>query len=363
MAKGQLESPMYRLVLRNRNLHLLRGLAIILVVGYHIGLPGFSGGFIGVDIFFLISGFLITMKLSSVKTKSDIKNFYIQRAKKIIPSLFVVAAGTLSVFCYLYGWTDKTARYLSEAVQSLLGVVNNSYMFAATAEPYGYSPFLHLWSIAIEIQFYVAAPLLLFLLVYKFKLNARLIVSAMLLVSLALFVWVSYFDPLAAYYASFGRIWEFSLGALIALALSTHKSRKLFTDVQDKIVQLIALAAILVFSLGFGWFIPEILVYSLFPIFASAALLLVIAKESKSYSFESRSTKMDLFTQPPLKAISFLSDISYPLYLVHYPVLFFTYAYYPEFVFVGVLFSLLSAYLIHRTVEQPLLRNKQKSSE
>jgi peptidoglycan/LPS O-acetylase OafA/YrhL len=350
-------------VLRNKKLHILRGLAILLVFGYHLGIPGFSGGFIGVDIFFLISGFLITTKLSTVNTWKDIRTFYIKRARKIFPSLVTVLTLTLLVFFYLYGWTEKTARYLSEATQSLLGFVNNSYMFAATAEPYDYSPFLHLWSIAIEIQFYVTAPLLLFILVRKFRFNTRLLVSTIAAGSLILFVVVSYFDPLAAYYASFGRIWEFCLGALIALALLTHENKKIINLTQVKVLSWSSLAIILVFVMGFGWLEQGLLVYALFPIAAAAMLLSISSNIPESSREKEHSSQWNVILKGSVKAVSFLADISYPLYLVHYPVLFFTYSYYPEFVFVGAFFSLLASYLIHRVVELPFLSFSSKRNQ
>lgn len=347
-------------MVKNKSLHLLRGLAILLVFGYHIGIPGFSGGFIGVDIFFLISGFLITVKLSNVNTWGDIKSFYIQRVKKIVPSLAVVLTLTLLVFFYLYGWTEQTSRYLAEAGQSLLGFVNHGYMLTATAEPYGYSPFLHLWSIAIEIQFYIAAPLILFLLVKKFKFNARLLVSVMLTGSLVLFVTVSYFDPLAAYYASFGRIWEFCLGALIALALSTHNGKKSINVKQTRIMSWISCSVILVFVIGFEWLNPGLLIYVLFPIAAATVLLSISVSNVNPDQLEPEPKKLNMLRTAPAKVLGFLADISYPLYLVHYPVLFFTYAYYPDFIFLAALFSLLTAYLIHIAVELPFMNLTRK---
>ena len=166
----------------------LRAIAVIPVLLYHVGVPGFSGGFVGVDIFFVISGYLICGMIDADIRKGSfsLANFYKRRILRILPALFVMflVTSVLAAFYCLPVELVDYARSLASAVAS----VSNVY-FAQTAgyfdAPAETKPLLHTWSLGVEEQFYFAAPLLM-LLVYRFlPKRAGLLFAAIAVVSFA----------------------------------------------------------------------------------------------------------------------------------------------------------------------------------
>jgi peptidoglycan/LPS O-acetylase OafA/YrhL len=345
-------------VVKNIPLHLLRGIAILLVLGYHAGFLGFGGGYIGVDIFFLLSGYLIASKISEITDTAGVKSFYLKRVKKIYPPLIITLLLTVYIFWWLDGWNEVTTRYFQEAAASVLGFVNIGFSSYASAEDYATSPFLHLWSIALEIQFYIVAPLLAYLIYRNPKINGPRIAFVIASVSLIAFIIMSYYDTLFAYYTSFGRIWEFCLGALIYFwGAKLLKSRHL---IGSKYLAFSAVAVIFAYVLAFGS--PLIInpLYGLFPIFAAAYLIWVVTHTHGQKIPKNTPIVISKIVQVSKYVLNKAGDISYPLYLIHYPVLFFAHQYYPEFKLVAVIFSLLAAYVIHIGVEKPILSKRNQ---
>lgn len=340
----------------NTTLSYLRGLAIFLVFGYHAALTGFSGGYIGVDIFFLISGYLIASKVVNIASPKDIKEFYVKRIKKIYPSLVAVLVITVYTFWWLDGWTENTTRYMQEAFTAMLGIVNVGFASYASAEAYTTSPFLHLWSVAIEIQFYIIAPLLAYLIYKNPRVNARRTLSVLGIISLISFFAASYFDVLFAYYSSFGRIWEFALGAGIYL-YSVKRQKPVMVENNLKLLLTIATLTIFLYSILFAYLPIENPVYGVLAIL-SAGVIIYVSDLPQLFTEKNNFVKITLF-----KPLEFLSLISYPLYLIHYPVLFFTFTYYPEFIWTGIIFSVLAAYVLTTTIEQPILRMRSKHTD
>jgi peptidoglycan/LPS O-acetylase OafA/YrhL len=195
----------------------LRAVAVITVLGFHAGVPFFGGGYVGVDVFFVISGFLITGLLLS-QQKIRLGEFYARRARRILPAAAVVLVGTaLASWILLPPLRQRDVAL--DVAGAALNVANWRFIGAQTdylAAGQAHSPLLHYWSLAVEEQFYLLwAPMLLLL--------RRFAVWAMGLFTLASFAlslsWTQTSEPLA-YLSSPSRAWQFGLGGLLAYALS-----------------------------------------------------------------------------------------------------------------------------------------------
>ena len=146
----------------------LRAVAIASVVAYHVGIPGTPGGFVGVDIFFVISGYLITSLLFNeqrVRGSIDLLDFYARRARRLLPAFFVVLfASTLAAVIFLLPLPEKmgdfarSARFAAFYASNLHFAQSSGGYFDAPTE---LMPLLHSWSLAVEEQFYIGWPLLL----------------------------------------------------------------------------------------------------------------------------------------------------------------------------------------------------------
>jgi peptidoglycan/LPS O-acetylase OafA/YrhL len=208
----------------------LRAVAILSVVAYHAGVPGVSGGYAGVDVFFVISGFLITSYLAhelNADGSLDIISFFARRVRRLIPALAVVVVSTLilgSVFLTPVGEQQDLAR---SAISTAAFVANfyfwrtqNGYFAASTDQ----LPLLHTWTLAVEEQFYIVWPLAMGAVALVARVRGVRLRSALLcvlvagsLLSLALCVLVTPVRPGMAFYLTPFRIWEFGVGGLLAL--------------------------------------------------------------------------------------------------------------------------------------------------
>jgi len=207
----------------------LRGAAILLVVAFHAGVPRLSGGYVGVDVFFVLSGFLITGLLAREVAETgevDLAEFYAKRARRLLPALLVVLLATLAASLWFYAPIDQLPIASdSRAVALHYGNV----LFARGAVDYHSAdgnPFLHTWSLAVEEQFYVIWPLLFVLIArgYGGKNSVTkpllLAVSVAGAVSFALCLWLTRVSQPWAFFGMPTRIWEFALGGIATLALS-----------------------------------------------------------------------------------------------------------------------------------------------
>lgn len=200
----------------------LRALAVVPVILFHAGVGSFSGGFVGVDMFFVISGYLITTILLAELTlgKFSIVNFYERRARRILPALFLTTLVGLPL-----AWFTLLPFEIRDYAQSLVAVSvfasnilfwQKSGYFDSAAE---FKPLLHTWSLAVEEQYYVLFPLLLMVL---WPLGRRAIVAVLavaFVASLAAAQWAAHAAPTAAFYLLPTRGWELLLGAFAALYL------------------------------------------------------------------------------------------------------------------------------------------------
>src|ERR1700752_3242877 len=174
----------------------MRGIAVLLVVLYHSGVPGFSGGFIGVDVFFALSGYLITgiiLNEISKRGKLSFRNFYARRARRLLPAAGLVVVSTLLLMLLIYSPLE-IAKYAKWG--SYTSLYASNYMFVRDASNYFASdvtknPYLHTWSLAVEEQFYLFWPglIVLTLMATKARRHLATVLVVMSAASLVLCVW------------------------------------------------------------------------------------------------------------------------------------------------------------------------------
>ncbi|MHA3916409.1 acyltransferase family protein [Halovulum sp. GXIMD14793] len=222
----------------------LRAVAVVPVILFHAGIPGFSGGFIGVDVFFVLSGYLITsIILREIQDGSfSLLNFWERRARRILPALFV-----MMLVCLPFAWVMMLPGELKDFGQSLVA----SVLFAANilfwqengyfAGPADEKPLLHVWSLSVEEQFYLIFPLVLLMLRRRSDLTFWLALAAG--GSFLLSDWGARHLPDAAYFLLPFRAWELLAGSLCALFLIRNRLRP------NDLLSLVGLGLI-----GFGMF-------------------------------------------------------------------------------------------------------------
>ena len=197
----------------------LRAVAVLPVILFHGGFQAFSGGFIGVDVFFVISGYLITsILLGEIRARSfSIAKFYERRARRILPALFVVMLG-----CLPFAWLWLLPADMKDFAKSLIGTsafISNIVFWRQTGYFDGgadLKPLLHTWSLAVEEQYYVLFPMLL---AVTMKLKERwvsAVIGGLLMASLALAQWGCVYIPSSTYYLLPMRGWELLVGSLVA---------------------------------------------------------------------------------------------------------------------------------------------------
>ena len=329
-----------------RDIDGLRAVAVIAVVLFHFGVPGFSGGFVGVDVFFVISGYLITSIIWRQReaARFSFVEFWARRARRILPALFVMMAAVLAVGWFLMAPKDyeelgRSVRYQVMFVSNLLFMRQEGYFDAAS----DLKPLLHTWSLAVEEQFYIVFPLLLTLLSSRFK-HWRLALFSLLLVSFGLSVWAVAQHPEKAFFLLPMRAWELLAGAMLAIAPA---SQKRLTPAAAQAISLLGMGLILVAVFGYDNSTP-------FP--GAAALLPVLGVVALIWANEHQSTWVGRVLSTRLMVG--LGLISYSWYLWHWPVFVFgSYAGAEEFgpVLTGglIALTLILGYLSWRFVETP----------
>ena len=311
----------------------LRCIAVMLVVAYHLFPKAVRGGFIGVDIFFVISGYLITSILWSDLRKGtySIVSFYQRRIRRIFPALIVVLAATLGI-----GWFILSPEELLSLGQTIIGgatfsanivLLNQISYFDIAAEN---KPLLHLWSLGVEEQFYIAWPLILYA-AYKRKLNLLTLVCVIMLASFILNIALVYKLPDQAFYLPFTRAWELAVGAALVFFRDLQRQPMMtaFAERADRMLARIvwdgerkpslphvasdfraAIGLILVIVGAF-----RLTAYIPFP--GYAALLPVIGAALLISAPDAIFNRHVLSSRP----FVMIGLISYPFYLWHYPLI------------------------------------------
>jgi peptidoglycan/LPS O-acetylase OafA/YrhL len=311
-------------------IHGFRGFAVLLVVLSHLSVPRFENGFIGVDIFFVISGFLITHLLILEYTNNrraskragwiSFVAFYARRARRILPTAFFVLILVLLAASVLKSQINLVPNISQDASWAAFFVSNLHYMNQST-EYFGndiqQSPFLHYWSLSVEEQFYLLWPVLFLTLttiqgfkvygvIFNWRNRLKLGMIVVLILSFSIYILHLIEGSPSSYYSSLGRFWEFALGAIFAV------SAKNLLPVRIDMIHLI----FTVISL-FGFFLLDSQVFRyiiVFPLLLTASLL------HQFVNGDIDSTFSRFFSKKPLL---FLGTISFSLYLVHWPMIVF----------------------------------------
>ena len=284
----------------------LRSLAIIPVVLFHAGFEIFSGGFVGVDVFFVISGYLIaSIILSEIQANTfSYISFYERRIRRILPALLVVILSSLAISLVI-SLPEQVIQTAEASVFAIFGVSNiyfwsQSGYFAPNSD---YTMLLHTWSLGVEEQFYIfLAPLIL--LVYRFQWKLALVVGLSLPLLFMAGFWLSLNKPSVAFYLLPARAWELGLGVALAVGLFPPAKRK-------KIAATIA-------SVGFVLVVASAFQIDKTMIFPGwVALLPCLGAAAMIHSASSENSVGRFLALPPLR---FIGLLSYSLYLWHWPV-------------------------------------------
>lgn len=292
----------------------LRAIAVFSVIFYHAeftmyGQKIFKGGFLGVDIFFVISGYLISSILLKefVKNKKiSLSNFYKRRIRRILPALIVVTffSCLLSIFILL----PESLIGFSKTVIYSLSFLSNMYFWHAQtvygAENSFLSPLLHTWSLSVEEQFYIFYPLLLIILTNFIKKNFLIIIILIFFLSFFLSIIGNYLVPSFNFFVLPTRVWEFLSGGIIAYIEIFKKRKKKKSNFQ--IVLGLSLIFISIFYFNDELKHPSLI--TLVPVLGSCFII---------YNFDGKTNFLRRFLCN--KFMLFIGLISYSLYLWHFP--------------------------------------------
>ena len=341
----------------------LRAVAILLVVLYHAGVPGFSGGFVGVDIFFVISGYLITgLLVGELEARGSISlaAFFERRIRRLAPALVLVLIVTLVLGWWYLSPIGGEQQGLAKSAIATVSIVSNLYFLKTTGGyfdgPAGEQPLLHAWSLSVEEQFYLVWPLIL-LLAYRAAKGLGLRPLGALTVTLLVIFATSWLycvlltqtDAQSAFYLTPARAWEFALGGLIFLLLLRVERPRTWGG-------LLAAAGLALIGGSVMWIdasMPFPGAWALLPVVGSAAVIL-----GSQLSPEAVSTRL-----LAIRPLVLIGGLSYAWYLWHWPLLSIA-----RIRGLGELdrgdalwwcaFSLFLAWLTYRYLEEPIRRKR-----
>ncbi|MEZ5899131.1 MAG: acyltransferase family protein [Hyphomicrobiaceae bacterium] len=296
----------------------LRAIAVLAVIGFHTHVPGMTGGFVGVDVFFVISGFLITgllLRELEREGRLDIPGFYARRVRRLLPALAVVLIFTLVAGRLFLTPVGEQQGLAASAVATATFLANIFFWRTQTGYFAGSSeeqPLLHMWTLAVEEQFYLVWPVAMIMICAFAKRRSATLSSTLLwalaigtFFSLTASIVVTYWRPPAAFYLTPFRAWEFGAGALLGLM-----PRRLHLDWLNPVILAGGLLAIFFAIATFG---PT----TAFP--GYACILPVSGTAGILYGLSGRQNRISQYLAArPLVAIG---KLSYGWYLWHWPLL------------------------------------------
>jgi peptidoglycan/LPS O-acetylase OafA/YrhL len=343
----------------------LRGIAILLVVLFHAGIPGFEGAFVGVDLFLVLSGYFITRLLLDRYERTGevpLVEFWGTRAARLLPSVFLLLAATLAMTFVLFAPIDRPR--VAEYVRAVALFAANSE-FASESVNYfhaGENPVLHLWTLSLEQQFYFVWPVLLAIGVVALARPAGGgelrpsraplvgVVGAVLVLSLLLSAWTSAREPSWAFFGLHTRLWELAAGGVLAFAPP-------FAAAQARIggvLQVVGLGAVGLAVISYDSLTPYPGTAAMLP--AAGTLLVIVGG-----SLGATGVAGSILQLPMLRT---LGNLSFAWYLWHWPLLTIAKVLDPETGATGRLLwagaSLLPAWATHHWLEQPMRVGSQR---
>ena len=340
----------------------LRAIAVIFVILFHSGIKLFSGGYIGVDIFFVLSGYLITgiifKKLQS--NSFSFYDFYARRIKRLIPPVIIIKFFSLVVGYYLMNpyqfFTLIDQAFYSTILLSNFYLSNSSdYFSLSTFE----NPLMHTWSLSLEEQFYLIFPIIFLIIYYKFKNKIVLLLSLFLLISLFMaqfggnltfekpFIEYKLFffnqPGFASYFMPIGRFFEFLCGSVSYLLTVRLKKIAFSHNILSYIGIFIILLSLILFDGNSGF--PNLL--TLLPVIGTILIIIYYPEKNSYLSFLT------------FKPFIFIGTISYSLYLWHQPLfVFYRIKFNSEISILSILIiifiSFIFSYLSHKFIESKI---------
>lgn len=295
-----------------RDIDGLRAIAVLSVVAFH-AFPGLlPGGFVGVDVFFVISGYLISGVISKqlAAGRFTFRDFYARRIRRILPALLVVLAA-----CYAFGWIALLPgeyQQLSKHIAAGMGFVSNFALwneagyFDASASA---KPLLHLWSLGIEEQFYLVWPLCLWGFA-KLRRSAMTLVIVVGVVSFAINLATIHMAPVAAFYSPLSRFWELQAGCLLAVLTQNREPNR--NPMPRVVADLVSIAGAVALALSIALFNIKIAFPGWWALLPTGGTFLLIASGPESWFSRNVLSRT---------ALVWIGLISYPLYLWHWPIL------------------------------------------
>lgn len=354
----------------------LRAVAVLSVIAFHTSERWLPGGYLGVDIFFVISGFLITsilLKDMSRASKAgkvwDWRLFYERRARRILPPLFTVLIVTSALAWLFFG--GEAIRDYSESTLASLGFVANWHFLGRTGyfdAPAQFAPLLHIWSLGVEEQYYFLFPLLLWPLMKSAKQYVFPIIAILTLTSFGLFAWAAVSAPQTAFFGTHMRFWEIGVGSLLAIVVT--KRPDLMNRISSAIIQIIMALGLVLIGLALtlaldspaeSSFDTDIRLAVTSALAAITGTALIVLAGHFPSNFAGLILGSWIFRS--------VGKISYALYLWHWPLLVFLSIWMPGAswmltlctIVLAVILSILSYYIIEQPIRKKTILASRKS--
>lgn len=285
----------------------LRAIAVLSIVIFHINPGLLPGGYLGVDVFFVISGYLIIGQIWK-KLQNDefvLVDFYKNRVKRLFPALFLMVI--ISIIIGYFTFTPNETTDFHKSVISTIFYVSNFYFYSVTNyfnTSIHYAPLLHTWSLSVEEQFYLLFPFLLMLL-FKVRTKLKLILFTTFIAFFILSIFAVYYDESLAFYASPSRFFQFLAGGILSIVNFKN-------DFSRKVNTVLMMTGLIVVALCLKIYDSSTTFPGLNALLPTMATALIIYSSNKSNSFKYILTN---------KVFQVIGNSSYSIYLWHWPII------------------------------------------